>query len=142
PCPGASPPLNLLQRATKSSLAPGRARPAAEGFRPYPTRRFRSWVTRVCGAAHHCPAVARSGDRATTSGVGGRRRMSSLRLFRLLQPDQRPLLRAVLAEMHEHRRFGLRQVADARLVDRLLAVADGPRGALRLLVHGAEDGER
>ena len=52
------------------------------------------------------------------------------------------MLGALLAEVDQHRRLRLRQVADARLVDGVLLVADDPGGALRLLVHRAVDGQR
>src|SRR5262249_2062483 len=44
--------------------------------------------------------------------------------------------------MHQHGRLVLGQVGDAYLVDRFLAIANRPGGALRLLVHGAIDGQR
>src|SRR5262245_31272783 len=42
--------------------------------------------------------------------------------------------------MHQHGRLRLGQVCETCLVDRLLAVADGPGGALGLLVHGTVNG--
>src|SRR6516162_1632827 len=44
--------------------------------------------------------------------------------------------------MYQHGRLRLGQVCEACLVDRLLAVADGPGGALGLLVHGTVHGQR
>src|SRR5262249_55484295 len=59
--------------------------------------------------------------------------------FGRLQPDQGPLLRAVLAEVDQHRRLRLGQVADACFVDGSLPPADGPGGALGFGVHGPVD---
>ena len=60
-------------------------------------------------------------------------------LFRRFQPDQRPLLRLVLADVDQDGRLVLGQVVQARLAHRALVVSDRPGDPLRLFVHGALD---
>src|SRR5262249_53670103 len=102
-------------------------------------RWFGPGVPRWCVAS--VAGSARGGGFGTREPQAG----AAVRLLRFLgclQPYQRPLLGAVLAGMHQDRRLGLRQVAHAGLIDRVLLFADDPRGPLRLLVHGALEGNR
>src|SRR5262245_1820244 len=60
----------------------------------------------------------------------------------LLHPHQQPLLRLFRAEVDQHRRLGLGQVVQTRLEHSVLRLADRPRGALVLLVHGPVERRR
>src|SRR5262249_16094084 len=60
----------------------------------------------------------------------------------LLDPHQQPLLCFLGADMHQHRRLGLRQVVKARFEYTVLGLADRPGGALVLLVNGPVDRRR
>src|SRR5262245_5301390 len=59
--------------------------------------------------------------------------------LRILQPDEEPLLGAVLAEVNQGRGFVLGQVVQAGLDDVRAVVADGEGNPLRLLIDGAVD---
>src|SRR5262249_1057888 len=62
-------------------------------------------------------------------------RAASSAFVRRLQAHEGPLLGPIFAEIHDHRRFGLRKVPDARSVDGVLLIADNPRRSLRLFVY-------